>query len=151
MSRLKICLAGATGWAGSVLSQGIIGATDLELVAALSRSNAGKTLGEVLGIEGLNTPIFGTVEDALKTGPDIFVEYTKPEAAKFHILSALKNGAHVVVGTSGLSNEDYEEIDGVGEGSPARSSGGGKLCTDRCSSSEICRDGGKIYPPLGSH
>jgi 4-hydroxy-tetrahydrodipicolinate reductase len=113
MNRLKICLAGATGWAGSALSQGIIGATDLQLVAALSRSNAGKTLGEVLRIEGLNTPIFGTVEDALKTEPDIFVEYTKPDAAKFHILSALKSGAHVVVGTSGLSNEDYEEIDGV--------------------------------------
>jgi 4-hydroxy-tetrahydrodipicolinate reductase len=113
MNRLKICLAGATGWAGSALSQGIIGATDLELVAALSRSNAGKTLGEVLRIEGLNTPIFGTVEDALKTEPDIFVEYTKPDAAKFHILSALKSGAHVVVGTSGLSNEEYEEIDGV--------------------------------------
>ena len=113
MDRLKICVAGATGWAGSALSQGIIGATDLELVAALSRSNAGKTLGEALGIKGLNTPIFGTVEDALKTEPDIFVEYTKPDAAKFHILSALKSGAHVVVGTSGLSNEEYEEIDGV--------------------------------------
>jgi 4-hydroxy-tetrahydrodipicolinate reductase len=41
------------------------------------------------------------------------VEYTKPDAAKLHILSALKSGAHVVVGTSGLSNEDYEEIDAV--------------------------------------
>jgi 4-hydroxy-tetrahydrodipicolinate reductase len=39
------------------------------------------------------------------------VEYTKPDIAKFHVLSALKSGAHVVIGTSGLRNEDYDEID----------------------------------------
>jgi 4-hydroxy-tetrahydrodipicolinate reductase len=38
------------------------------------------------------------------------VEYTKPDAAKSHILSALKGGANVVVGTSGLSDEDYQQI-----------------------------------------
>ena len=113
MDQLKICVAGGTGWAGSELSRAIFNSPDMELVAALSRSHAGKTLGEALGIEGLHTPIFGTVEDALKTGPDVFVEYTKPNVAKSHIVSALRNGAHVVVGTSGLSNEDYEEIDDV--------------------------------------
>ena len=113
MSQLKICVAGATGWAGSELCRGIVDSVDMELVAAVSRSNAGKTLGEAIGIQGLTTPIVGTVEDALKTGPDVFVEYTKPDVAKFHVLSALKRGAHVVVGTSGLSSEDYDEIDGV--------------------------------------
>lgn len=113
MGKLKICIAGATGWAGSELSRGIFNADDMELVAAISRSHAGKTLGEALGIAGLTTPIFGTVEAALKTSPAVFVEYTKPEVAKFHVLSALHSGAHVVVGTSGLSSEDYDEINGV--------------------------------------
>ncbi len=111
MNRLKICIAGATGWAGSELSRGIYGAEDMELIAAISRSQAGKTLGEVIGVKGLNTPIFANAEYALKTNPDVFVEYTKPEAAKQHVLAALRSGAHVVIGTSGLSNEDYEEID----------------------------------------
>src|SRR5215208_4114542 len=113
MDTLKICVAGATGWAGSELSRAIIHAADMQLVAAISRSQAGKTLGEAIGVTGLTTPILGTVEDALKTGPDVFVEYTKSDIAKFHILSALKSGAHVVVGTSGLSNEEYDEIDRV--------------------------------------
>lgn len=111
MNKLRVCIAGATGWAGSELSRGIFGTDDLELAAAVSRSHAGKSLGEVLGMEGLSTPVFGTVEEALKTSPDVFVEYTKPDVAKFHVLSALKSGAHVVIGTSGLSNEDYAEID----------------------------------------
>lgn len=115
MSKLKVCVAGATGWAGSELSRGISGAEDLELVAAISRNHAGKTLGEVLGVNGLSAPIFEAVEAALKTSPDVFVEYTKPDAAKSHVLSALKAGTHVVIGTSGLSSEDYEEINGVAQ------------------------------------
>lgn len=113
MNRLKICVAGATGWAGSELSRAIFAAQDMELTAAISRGHAGKTLGEVIGIEGLATPIFGNVADALKISPDVFVEYTKPDVAKLNVLSALRSSAHIVIGTSGLSNEDYEEIDRV--------------------------------------
>jgi 4-hydroxy-tetrahydrodipicolinate reductase len=113
MSQLKICVAGATGWAGSDLSRAIFAAADMELVAAVSRSHAGKTLGEVLGIKGLTAPIFGTAEDALKIKTDVFVEFTKPYVAKQHIRAALGAGAHVVVGTSGLGSDDYAEIDRV--------------------------------------
>lgn len=113
MNKIKVCVAGATGWAGSALAQGVFHASDMELVAAISRSNAGKTLDQVLGAKGPATPIFGTAEDALTTNPHVLVEYTKPDAAKSHVLSALKGGAHVVVGTSGLSTDDYDEIDRV--------------------------------------
>jgi 4-hydroxy-tetrahydrodipicolinate reductase len=113
MNKLRICVAGATGWAGSALARGIFTAEDMELVSAISRSDAGKSLGEAIGLEALTAPVFGSADDALKTRPDVFVEYTKPDVAKGHILSALKHGAHVVVGTSGLSTEAYEEIDGL--------------------------------------
>jgi 4-hydroxy-tetrahydrodipicolinate reductase len=113
MDKLKVCIAGATGWAGSALSRGIFDCPDLELVAGVSRRYAGKTLAEAIGVEGLTTPIFGSVEEALKTNPDIFVEYTKPDVAKNYILAAIKSGAHVVIGTSGLSNEDYVAINQV--------------------------------------
>jgi 4-hydroxy-tetrahydrodipicolinate reductase len=45
---LKVCLAGATGWAGSELARGIAAASDLTLVGGVSRNHAGKILGEVL-------------------------------------------------------------------------------------------------------
>jgi 4-hydroxy-tetrahydrodipicolinate reductase len=67
----------------------------------------------VLGIEGLEAPVFGTAVEALKSHPDVFVEFTKPDAAKSNILAALEGDAHVVVGTSGLSEDDYTEIDAV--------------------------------------
>jgi 4-hydroxy-tetrahydrodipicolinate reductase len=111
MNKIKVCVAGATGWAGSALAKGIFSTEDAELVSAISRSHAGKLLGEVFGVEGLTAPIYATAEEALQTHPDVLVEYTKPDAAKSHVLAALRGGAHAVIGTSGLSNEDYEEID----------------------------------------
>jgi 4-hydroxy-tetrahydrodipicolinate reductase len=85
----------------------------LELVSAVSRSQAGGTLGESLGIEDLLTPVFKNVEDALTTTPDVYFDYTKPDVAKQHVLSALRMGVNVVVGTSGLTSETYLEINEV--------------------------------------
>ena len=113
MSKIRVCVAGATGWAGSALCRGISQAPDLELVAGVARSAAGKTLDDVLGLPGLSTPIFATVPEAVQRGPHVLVEYTKAASAKDHILTALENGTHVVVGTSGLTDADYTEIDEV--------------------------------------
>jgi 4-hydroxy-tetrahydrodipicolinate reductase len=41
------------------------------------------------------------------------VEYTKPDIAKTNIIAALKRGKNVVVGTSGLTEKDYSEIENI--------------------------------------
>ena len=108
---IRVCIAGATGWAGSEVARAVPGADDLTLVAAVSRTHAGKTLGDVLGEPRLTCPVYSTAAEALASGCDVFLEYTKPGSAKSHILTALEHGAHVVVGTSGLTEPDYAEID----------------------------------------
>lgn len=110
---IRVCLAGATGWAGSELARGIAKTSDLALVSAVSRTHAGRSLGEVLGEPGLSAPVYASASEALVHPCDVFVEYTKPDSAKANILAALESGAHVVVGTSGLTEADYEEIDRV--------------------------------------
>ena len=100
--KLKICLAGATGWAGAELARGIAHTNDLDMVAGISRSSAGQILGKVLNEEKLTCPIYESVSAASVKPFDVFVEYTTPTKAKANILQALKLGAHVVVGTSGL-------------------------------------------------
>lgn len=108
---IRVCLAGATGWAGSALAKGIAQTRDIILAAAVSRRQAGNMLGDVLGVPSLGCPIFATVQEALDYQPgDIFFEFTKPEAAKANCLAALQRGRHVVIGTSGLSEADYEEL-----------------------------------------
>ncbi|KZC42153.1 MULTISPECIES: 4-hydroxy-tetrahydrodipicolinate reductase [Rhodanobacter] len=110
---LKVCLAGATGWAGSELARGIAASADLDLVAAVSRRHAGQPLGMALGDAAIAAPVYASAAAALAAPCDIFVEYTHPDSAKANILAALERGAHVVVGTSGLSDEDYAQIDAL--------------------------------------
>ena len=88
-------------------------ASDISLVAAVSRRSAGKTLGAALGAPTQTSPVFATARDALANPCDVFVEYTKPDIAKSNVLTALERGAHVVIGTSGLTDADYAEIDGA--------------------------------------
>ncbi len=108
---VKVALAGATGWAGSELARGIAKTEDLALVAAVSRTHAGRVLGEVLGEPRLSCRVYSSAAEALAARCDVFVEYTKPDSAKANILAALERGVHVVVGTSGLTEDDLAEID----------------------------------------
>lgn len=107
---IKVCLAGATGWAGSAVARGIAKTNDIELVSAVSRAFAGKMLGDVLAESKLTCPVYATTQEALAQPCDVFFEFTKPDVAKLNVLAALEKGAHVVIGTSGLTDEDYAEI-----------------------------------------
>lgn len=107
---IRVCLAGATGWAGSALARAIAQSNDIELVAAVSRTHAQRILGDVLDEPRLNCPIYATAQEALTVPCDVFFEYTKPEVAKANVIAALQHGAHVVIGTSGLTDADYADI-----------------------------------------
>lgn len=72
---MRVCLAGATGWAGSELARGIAKTADLDLDAAVARKEAGRILGEVLGEPRLTGRIYASAEEALATPCDVFVEY----------------------------------------------------------------------------
>jgi 4-hydroxy-tetrahydrodipicolinate reductase len=102
MARLSICVAGATGWTGSAVAEAVAGADDLELRSAVSRSAAG---GEIGG-----APVFATVDEALD-GVDVLIDYTAHDVVKGHVQAAIERGISVVVGSSGLTAADYEEID----------------------------------------
>jgi len=107
---LNVCVAGATGWAGSALTRGIHLAEDMELTGAVSRTNKGKTLQEALGLDGSYLVISGSVNNDSLSNCNVMVEFTNPDVAKQNIFTALDSGVHVVVGTSGLSDADYAEI-----------------------------------------
>jgi 4-hydroxy-tetrahydrodipicolinate reductase len=108
---IRITLAGATGWVGRALVAAIAQSPDLKLVAATSRSQKGRDAGEAAGIAAIGLPLSGTLAEALETLSDVMSDYTKHDAVKHNVLAALAHGRHVVVGTSGLTAEDYAKID----------------------------------------
>lgn len=119
---IQVCIAGATGWVGADLARAVHAAPDLTLSGAVARRAAGQSLGVLLDLPDLDLPVRATAADALAAGCDVFVDYSHPDAVKAHVLGALAAGAHVVVGTSGLTDADFEEI-----AQAARSAGRGVL------------------------
>jgi 4-hydroxy-tetrahydrodipicolinate reductase len=104
---LRVLVAGATGWTGAPLARAVDAAPDLELAGGIARSGADYT----------------SVEDALAaTGADVVVDYTSAAVVRGNVDAALAAGAHVVVGSSGLGEDDYAQIDAA-----ARAAGRGVI------------------------
>jgi 4-hydroxy-tetrahydrodipicolinate reductase len=94
---IRVCVAGITGWTGSAVAEAVREAPDRELVAGISRSDPGS---------------HSSVADALDAvAADVVVDYTHAEAVRENVTAAVERGVNVVVGSSGLSAEDYAEID----------------------------------------
>ena len=94
---LRVCIAGITGWTGSAIAPAVEEADDLELVGGVSRSDANH---------------HASVEEALTTAPaDVLVDFTHASAVKDNVLAALEHGANVVIGSSGLSADDFDAIE----------------------------------------
>jgi 4-hydroxy-tetrahydrodipicolinate reductase len=97
---IRVCVAGVTGWTGGAVAEAIRAADDLELVAGVSRSAAGR--------DG----VYASVAEALDAvATDVLVDYTAANAVRANVLAALERGVAVVVGSSGLTADDYDEVD----------------------------------------
>jgi 4-hydroxy-tetrahydrodipicolinate reductase len=96
---IRVCVAGVTGWTGSAVAAAVEAASDLELVAGVSRSDPAR---------------FSSVAEALDAvTADVLVDYTHASVVKQHVLDAVERRVAVVVGSSGLGAADYEEIDAL--------------------------------------
>lgn len=101
---LKVCVSGATGWTGGAVAEAVAAADDMALVSCVSRRSAGEAV--------LGAPCFASVDAAL-AGPDfdVLIDYTALAVVKPNTLAAVAAGRRVVVGTSGLTAAEYEEVD----------------------------------------
>jgi len=108
---INVCFSGVTGWTAPPILAAIHDSTDLHLVAGVSRSGAGQSLAEATGIDA-HGQVYGTVAEALEAASvDVLVDYTSATAVKGNVRTAVDAGAHVVVGSSGLTADDYAELD----------------------------------------
>jgi 4-hydroxy-tetrahydrodipicolinate reductase len=121
MTDINLAIAGATGWIGTAIVDGALAAPDITLRSAIARRSAGQDLGTALGREPLGVPVYASVDEALG-GVDVLVEFTSHESAKDLALTAIGHGVAAVIGSSGLTADDYQEIDAT-----ARAAGVGAI------------------------
>jgi 4-hydroxy-tetrahydrodipicolinate reductase len=108
---IKVCVAGATGWTGSLVTKAILASSEFRLVSAIARREAGRDVGEALGGAAAGVRLVSDLDEALAAGPDVLIDYTKPDSVKARTLAALERGVRVVVGTSGLGAADFAAIE----------------------------------------
>lgn len=108
---IRICIAGVTGAVGRALLPAVLAAPDLTLCGAVSRSAAGRDAGEAVGLDAAGVAVTATVAEALEAPTDVLIDYTLPAVVKGHVLEAVGRGVAVVIGTSGLTAEDYADIE----------------------------------------
>ena len=96
---------------GQESCRAVVGADDLELVAAVDPRTAGIDLRQVLGGEVPAIQIAGHVEALAAAGVDVVVDFTTAAAARDNLAWYAANGIHAVVGTTGLSAEDLADAE----------------------------------------
>lgn len=107
---IQVCIAGATGWTGSALARSIAASERFVLSGAVARKSAGQDLGIALALGPLGVTVSATVAQALAAPTDVLIDYSHPSVVKEHTLTALRMGVPVVIGTSGLTPDDFQEL-----------------------------------------
>lgn len=107
---VSVCFAGVTGWSAAPIVAAIDAAEDLSLSCGVSRSAAGKPLSRVGSTsEGF---VYASVSEALGSAEfDVLVDYTSATAVRDNVWAAVQAGVHVVIGSSGLTSSDYDDLD----------------------------------------
>ncbi|HEX6231584.1 MAG TPA: 4-hydroxy-tetrahydrodipicolinate reductase [Jiangellaceae bacterium] len=108
---VEVCFAGVTGWTAPPIVAAIETADDLQLRCGVSRSAAGRTLVDAVGSGG-DGMVYASVAEALESAKlDVLVDYTSASAVRDNVWTAVRAGVNVVIGSSGLTADDYEELD----------------------------------------
>jgi len=110
---IKVLVSGAAGRMGREVVKAVSGEEDIALLGAVDIKEIGRDAGELAGIGSIGVVIEKDLEATLKrTSPDVMVDFTTPASVKDNIRKAMENKTVPVVGTTGLKDEDIEEIKG---------------------------------------
>ncbi|PAE16924.1 4-hydroxy-tetrahydrodipicolinate reductase [Virgibacillus sp. 7505] len=113
---IKIIVAGPRGRMGSEALQLIDRTAHFELVAAIDRKNGGKRISDIEGLPASDAFIYEDAAACLdEVEADVLIDLTIPETGYKHMKLAIEHGVRPVVGTSGFTEEQVEELGKLSE------------------------------------
>ncbi|MGF1673323.1 MAG: 4-hydroxy-tetrahydrodipicolinate reductase [Rivularia sp. (in: cyanobacteria)] len=115
---IPVVVNGAAGKMGREVIKAVAQAPDMNLVGAIDTSpeHQNKDAGELAGLsEALEVPITNQMEPMLafaaqEREPGVVVDFTHPDSVYDNIRSAIAYGVRPVVGTTGLSPEQIQDL-----------------------------------------
>lgn len=113
---IMVAVCGACGCMGQSIVKTISGLEDMKVVAAIDKpgiSEVGEDAGEIVGVGEIGVEIAGADELGPileEADPDVLVDFTVAEAAVENVKISAESGVPVVVGTTGFSDEQRNEL-----------------------------------------
>lgn len=107
---IRVGVFGAGGRMGSAVCRAVVNEPDLQLVAAVDPLHAGIDLRGVTGADLRGLQVSPDVESLARAEAQVAVDFTHIDAARTNLAWCAANGIHAVVGTSGFTPADYEEL-----------------------------------------
>ncbi|MCL2889105.1 MAG: 4-hydroxy-tetrahydrodipicolinate reductase [Eggerthellaceae bacterium] len=97
---IRVAVIGSAGRMGQMVVKAVGEAEDMELVCGID-----------INSKGMGVPVYRDLESALANEEfDVVVDFTQPDAVANNLRIALSAGKDCVVGTSGLKDEELEEL-----------------------------------------
>ncbi len=114
---IPVVVNGAAGKMGREVIKAIAQAPDLQLVGAVDRNPEilGKDIGEIAGCGELEVPVVNDLQSTLVLATQekqqgVMVDFTHPDSVYENVRSAIAYGIRPVVGTTGLSAEQIQDL-----------------------------------------
>jgi 4-hydroxy-tetrahydrodipicolinate reductase len=112
MTKIKVAVTGAGGRMGREVIKMVLADESLQLAAAVSPSSGGVDAGTMVGMPACGVTVLTGLEDALRAREiDVLVDFTVPHAVYENTKTAITYGVRPVVGATGFSPEQIEELD----------------------------------------
>lgn len=112
MDMLKVVVTGADGRMGREVVKAVLNENGLILAGAVDARNHGQDIGELAGVGRCGVKLVGNLGRVLEeTGADVVVDFTTPDCVRDNLTIVLKHKINLVVGTTGLSEENIAELD----------------------------------------
>ncbi|MDP4549743.1 4-hydroxy-tetrahydrodipicolinate reductase [Alkalihalobacillus macyae] len=116
MNEVKIVIAGPRGNMGKEAVKLVDRTEHFSLTAVLDSKISGQTVKDIDGLPSMDAPVYTDLDLCLsEVECDVLIDLTTPEYGKKHMEIAFSHGVRPVVGTTGFSNEDVQELSKTAE------------------------------------
>ena len=115
VNMIRVMVNGAGGKMGREVVKAVHADSELTMIGGIDPSKAGQDVGTVAGIEPLHITMAETIDEVLSDNkPDVIVDFTNPAVIFENAKKILSAGVHIVIGTTGLTEEQRNELNEIG-------------------------------------
>jgi 4-hydroxy-tetrahydrodipicolinate reductase len=107
---MRVGVVGAAGKMGREVCRTVLRRPGLELVAAVDPLHRGADLSPLIGADAGALVVSGDLGSLTDAGAGVVVDFTRLDAARVTLAYCADAGIHVVVGTTGFTDADLDDL-----------------------------------------